>query len=233
MENKKILIIGNKPYYNFKLNNIVDSFDVIYRFNFAWPGKNSGTKFGKLVMCGHMYHNFVTNLCTKEQIVPKYGHELHAAFLNDWYDFFKENKQHFDEIFYENEKNWREWNNMLEKYGCPHRFSKMASSGYSVIFRKLTEGGEVYVSGFTLCNDEIRKTMGETDQIAIAKHHGAGSHSFSDEKRILAWLHNNKKIDASLCMLEDTDELSLETNEYNTEPSEFILNLLNREQETI
>ena len=59
------------------------------------------------------------------------------------------------------------------------------------------------------------------------KNQGESCHSFSEESRILAWLHNNKKVDASLCMLEDTDELSLKTNEYNTEPSEFILNLLN------
>jgi hypothetical protein len=179
-------------------------------------------------MCQHVYHNFVKAPITKEKVIQIYGSETETAFLNDWYDFFQVNKENFDEIYHQNEHNWGDWNNMLEKYGCPHRFSKMTSSGYSVIFRKLAEGSEIYVSGFTLRNDEIRKSMGETDQIAIAKHHGGGSHSFSDEKRILAWLHNNKKIDASLCMLEDADELSLETNEYNTEPSEFILHLLNK-----
>jgi len=225
----EILVIGNKHYYNFKLNNIIDSFDVIYRFNLACPGNNNGTKFGKLAMCQHVYNNFVRDSMSKEQTIQKYSHEMEAAFLNDWYDFFQENKENFDEIFHENEHNWTEWNRMLEKYGSPHRFSKMASTGYSVIFRNLADGNnKVYVSGFTLCNDEIRKTIGEKDEVVKAKNQGRCSHSFSDERNILAWLHNNKKVDASLCMLEDTDELSLKTNKYNTEPSEFILDLLNK-----
>ena len=61
--------------------------------------------------------------------------------------------------------------------------------------------------------------------------HGRGNcHSFSKERDILAWLHNNEKIDASLCMLKDTEEYTLEDNKYNTLPSQYIINLLNGEQ---
>lgn len=227
MKDKKVLILGNKHYYNFKLNDIIDSFDVIYRFNLAFPGKNNGTKFGKLAMCQHVYDKVVKNPVSKEQIIQTYGREMEAEFLNDWYYFFQENKENFDEIFHQDENNWEEWNRTLEEYGSPHRFSKMASTGYSVIFRNLADSNDVYVLGFTLCNDEIRKTIGEKDEAAKAKNQGQSCHSFSEESRILAWLHNNKKVDASLCMLEDTEELSLTTNAYNTEPSEFILGLLN------
>ena len=223
----EILVIGNKPYTNLCLNKVVDHFDIIYRFNLACPGKNNGTKFGKLAMCHHIYNNFVKNPISKEKIIQIYGRECEATFINDWYDFFQENKENFDEIFHVNEHNWGEWNRMLEKYGSPHKFSKMASTGYSVIFRNLAAGNRVYVSGFTLCNNEIRKTIGEKDEVVKAKNQGKICHSFSDESRILAWLHNNKKIDATLCMLDDTDELSLKINEYSTEPSEFILDLLN------
>lgn len=229
MEKQRALILGNKDYYNFKLDSVIDSFDIIYRFNMAMPGNNNGTKFGKLAMCQHVYNNFVRNPISRDQIIQKYGHELETAFLYDWYDFFQEKKENFDEIFHENEYNQGQWNKMLEKYGSPYRFSKMASSGYSVIFRNLVEGSvDIFVSGFTICNDEIRKTTGEKDEIAVAKNHSAGCHSFSDERNILAWLHNNKKVDATLCMLEDTEELSLKFNEHGTQPSEFILNLLNK-----
>ena len=225
----KILVLGNKEYCHFQLNNIIDSFDVIYRFNMAWPGKNNGTKFGKLAMCSHVYNNCVKNPVSKKQIIRVYGSEMETAFLNDWYDFFQENKENFDEIYHENAHNWQAWNRMLGEYGSPHRFSKMASSGYSVIFRNLADGDhKIYVSGFTLCSDEIRKTQGEKDEFAKGKNQGKGHHSFSEEGRILAWLHNDKKIDASLCMLEDTEELSLKTNAHNTEPSQYILDLLNK-----
>jgi hypothetical protein len=230
MKVKNVLIVGNKQYYNFNLNNIVDSFDIIYRFNMCFPGNNNGTKFGKLAMCNHVYHNCITNPMSKQQLIQKYSHELEMQFLSDWYDFFQENKQNFDDIFHENAYNWGTWNQMLEKYGSPHRFSKMASSGYSVIFRNLLQGNKVYVFGFTLCDEEVRKTTGEIDEVVKAKNKGFGSHSFTDERDILAWLHNNNIVDASLCMIEDTNKLNLKTNKYNTKPSEFILDLLNRKK---
>ena len=230
MISQNILILGNKPYYNLKLNNVIDSFDVVYRFNLAHPGENNGTKFGELATCGHVYENLVLKPLSKERMVETYKDDYSAAFISDWYDFFQENKENFDEIFHQNEHNWNEWNKMLERYGSPHRFSKMATTGYSTIFRNLAAGNnKIYVAGFTLCDNEIRKTTGEEDEFALAKNQGlVGCHSFSDERDILAWLHNNKKVDASLCMLEDTEELSLKTNVYNTEPSEFILDLLRK-----
>jgi len=224
-----ILILGNKHYYNFKLDAIIDSFDVIYRFNLARPNTNNGTKFGKLAMCGHVYQNFVSSPLSKERMIDKYQSDYTAEFVSEYYDFFEENKEKFEEIFHQNEHNWQQWNAMLEEYDSPHRFSKMATTGYSTIFRNLQEGNEnIYVSGFTLCDKEIRKTIGEEDDFALSKNQGAGCHSYSDERNILAWLHNNKKIDASLCMLEDTEQLSLKDNTYNTVPSQYILDLLNR-----
>lgn len=229
MTRQKVLILGNKHYHNLKLNTVIDSFDVIYRFNFACLGKNNGTKFGKLAMCSHVYQNLVGSPVSKEQIIDIYKSDYSITFVSDWYDFFQENKENFDEIFHQNENNWKQWNRILEEYGSPHRFSKMATTGYSTIFRNLEKGNDkIYVSGFTLCDNEIRKTTGEEDEFALAKNQGHGCHSFSDERDILAWLHNNKKVDASLCMLEDTEELSLKTNTYNTEPSQYILDLLKR-----
>ena len=229
MTRQKVLILGNKHYYNIKLDNIIDSFDVIYRCNLARPGENNGTKFGKLAMCGHVYQNFVLKPLSKEQAVDLYKTDYIDTFVSDWYDFFQENKENFDEIFHQDEHNWGEWNRMLEEYGSPNRFSKMATTGYSTIFRNLAEGdNKVYVSGFTLCNNEVRKTVGVNDTTLEKENQGGGCHSFSDEIKILNWLHNNKKVDASLCMLEDVEEPTLKTNVCNTEPSEFILDLLNK-----
>ena len=229
MKDKKVLIIGNKPYYNFKLNDIIDSFDVIYRCNLTWPGKNNGTKFGKLAMCQHVYNNFVGNPASKEQIIEIYKGEYDITYLSNWYDFFQENKENFDEMFHQNEYKWGEWNNMLAEYGSPHRFSKMATTGYSVIFRNLAEGNnKVYVAAFSLSTDEARRTVGVTDATVEKENLGGGCHSFSDELKILNWLHRNEKVDASLCMLDDTEELSMNTNGGSIEPSKFILDLINR-----
>ncbi len=229
MTNKTILILGNKQYHKFKLDAIVDSFDVVYRFNLARPGMNNGTKFGRLAMCSHVYQNFVSNPISKERIIDIYQSDYTAEFVSDWYDFFQENKEKFDDIFHQNEKKWRQWNFMLQDYGSPNRFSKMATTGYSTIFKNLQDGNsDIYVSGFTLSEKEIRKTVGEEHEFAVSKNQGRGCHSFSEERDVLAWLHNNDKIDASLCMLKDTEELTIETNKYNTKPSDFILELLEK-----
>ena len=118
----------------------------------------------------------------------------------------------------------------------------MVTSGYSTIFRLLQEGTEnIYVAGFTLSEKETRRTViplrlykkpkYDNGDRLIDHVHGRGNcHSFSKERDILAWLHNNEKIDASLCMLKDTEEYTLEDNKYNTLPSQYIINLLNGEQ---
>ena len=225
--NKKVLIIGNKPYHNFKLDNILDSFDLIYRFNFACPGKNNGTKFGKLAMCHHVFFNLVENPISEEKLMEVY-YDMDNTYLSNWYAFFQANKEKFDEIYHQNEHIWDNWNRMLREYGSPYRLSKMATTGLSTIFRNLADNNEIYLSSFTVCDDEIRKTIGETDEFIQAKIKDNGCHSYSEEINIITWLHNNKKIDASLCMLDDTEEISIKTNHNNMKPSKFIFELMNK-----
>jgi len=225
MKGKKVLVLGNKPYSNFKLNNIIDSFDIIYRCNLAWPGKNNGTKFGKLAMCNHIYENFVKKSVSKEQSIKPYENDYDNAYLSDWYDWFQVNKENFDEVFHQNEQTGNQWNEMLKNYGCPHKFTRTPRTGYSTIFRNLiNNNSEIYVSSFSLDDDEIRESIGL--KIDKAKSEGSGCHSKSDETNILTWLHNNEKIDASLCMLEDTEEISIKSN--NMKFSKFILDLVKK-----
>lgn len=227
MTKQNILILGNKQYYNFKLDTIIDSFDVIYRLNLAPPNMNNGTKFGKLAMCGHVYQNFVSSPLSKTRIIEIYHPEYTTEFLSDYCDFFEKNKEKFDEIFHQNEHNWQQWNSMLEEYNSPHKFSKMATTGYSTIFKNLQQGsGKIYVFGFSLCDDDNSDVFGQGSLKSIKQEQGY--HSYSNERKILAWLHNNKKIDASLCMLEDTKNPSLKDNVYGTVPSHHILNLIDR-----
>lgn len=229
MKKQKVIIVGNKQYNNFNFNNIVDSFDIIYRFNCARPDRNTGMKFGKLAMCSHMYENLTKKPFDKELIMRVYGSEMEFDFLNDWCDWFQKNIENFDEIFYER-IDTHSLNKTLEGYSCPHRFSKMASTGFSIIFKNLLLGNKICVIGFSLNEQEIRKTQGEIDEFAKSKNLVDSCHSFSEERDILAWLHNNKKIDASLCMIEDTEGLSLKKNTYNTQPSEYIMRLIDRKE---
>tara|TARA_R110000824_G_scaffold3379_2_gene15981 strand:- start:3338 stop:4021 length:684 start_codon:yes stop_codon:yes gene_type:complete len=223
---KKVLVVGNKPYSNFKLNKIADSFDITYRCNFARPDHNNGTKFGRLAMCCHIYENFVRNPASKKKMMEIYSDEFDTTFLNDWFDFYQLNKTRFEEIFYQ-QPEASQWNKMLDGYGCPHRFTKEPRTGYSAVFRALRDepNNEVYVMSFSLAGDEYRKSRGVKEKTARAEGHGC--HSMSDEINILSWLHNNKTVDASLCMLNDTKELNIQADKY-MKPSEFILDLIDK-----
>jgi len=227
MSNDSIIIVGNKPSVNLNLDRVLDSFNDIYRFNLCVVGKNNGTKFGKLAMCCHIYRNYMEKQYSIDQTLRTYGSELEETFLREWYDFFHINKNKYKKIYYQPNK-MHEWNNMLNTYGCSYRFSRSARTGYSTIFENLKKDNKIYVTGFTLIDDEIQKTMGEINSFAEAKNKGLVKrhHNFVEESKILAWLHNNGKIDASLCMLKDTAEPSFEKNSYNTEPSDFIISFV-------
>lgn len=195
----RILVIGNKQ-CDVNLDHIIDSFDIIYRCNLAWPGKNNGAKFGKLAMCCHVYDNFIRNPKSKHQILNIYSTDYTSEYLNAWYDFFQENRDKFDEIYHQDEHKWGKWNNMLESYNSPYKFSRMATTGYSTIFEAMVDSSnEVHVAGFTLDKDELRASMGVLDSITKKENDGGGVHSFGDEINILNWLHTNKKVDATLC----------------------------------
>ena len=52
-----MLIIGNKPYINLKLDNILDVFDENTRLNLGLPNYNNGTKIYNQYFNCHIYEN--------------------------------------------------------------------------------------------------------------------------------------------------------------------------------
>ena len=79
---KKIIIIGNKPYVNLPLNNIIDSFDLNYRCNLGLPNRNNGTKYNNLGLCNHLYENLITKNANRENFFKKYGNVYHKDYIN-------------------------------------------------------------------------------------------------------------------------------------------------------
>ena len=56
-----MLIIGNKPYYNLKLTNMLDNFDKNIRLNFGLPNYNNGSLTYIQYLNTHVYKNFKMN----------------------------------------------------------------------------------------------------------------------------------------------------------------------------
>ena len=89
-----------------------------------------------------------------------------------------------------------------------------------------SKSGKVFVSNFTIDRKERRKSAGVTEFQTNTENSGGGCHSFSEEIEIVRWLHQNKKIDASLCLLNDTSEISVNETDEGLEISGFINDLI-------
>ena len=76
----------------------------------------------------------------------------------------------------------------------------MPRTGYTSLFENLIAGEKVFVSNFSIY-DEERVTY----YVKPEKYENLNYHSKEEEVLILGWLHNNGKIDASLCLLDDTE----------------------------
>ena len=230
MAKENILIIGNKPFKNLNLSSYIDSFDKIYRCNLATVGSTNGHKFGSLVMCQHIYDRFVAIPIPKNEIMNFYESEYESDFLNDWFDFFQKHKNDFKNIYYLNEEQKYYFNDILEEYGCPFRFNRMPTTGSSLIMTLLRDSDKdvnIFISNFTIDRKENRKSSGVTKFQTDIENSDRGCHSFSEEIEIVRWLHQNKKIDASLCSLDDINEISVIKTNQGLEFSGFISNLIN------
>ena len=54
-----MILIGNKPYNNLKLDKIIDNFDKNIRQNFGMPNNNNGTKIYIQYLNIHVYDNLI------------------------------------------------------------------------------------------------------------------------------------------------------------------------------
>ena len=106
----------------------------------------------------------------------------------------------------------------------------MPTTGYSLIMTCLRDSDKdknIFISNFTIDRKERRKSAGVTEFLTDSENSGGGCHSFSEEIEIARWLHQNKKIDASLCLLDDISEISANKTDQGLELSGFINNLIN------
>ena len=218
---KKVLVIGNKPYYNLCLNSVIDSFDTNIRCNFGLPHRKNGTKYDKLGVSSHAYQNLISHKLSRDAFVKNYGRNYKEDFIGHYYDSFEEeHKPQYKEIFHAQYKPFVH-NKWLVEQGCPYRFTNIPTTGLTLILENLLKQNKVFIVFFSLIYDNHRRSHDTHPNIA------EGCHSLHDETNILMWLHEEGLIDATLCMLEDKKTPTL--NCKDLKPSEFILNLLKKE----
>jgi hypothetical protein len=73
--------------------------------------------------------------------------------------------------------------------------------------------------------DEIRASYYVKPETSINE---SECHNKSDELKIITWLHNNNYIDATLCMLTDTENLTISTTGTTMKPTNRILDIIEK-----
>jgi len=208
----EILVIGNKPYFHINLDEIIDSFENNVHCNMGIPCKNNGTKKDKIAFCCHLYKNVIEKKVSGNELESSYKKE----YKNEYVRFFHQNfkTSDYNEVIPQVAKGHyiKKYNKYLNSIGCPYTFSKQPRTGHSVMMKYLLEGYEVYVIGFSITN-ETRKTYYVQDFVFEKDNKEKSCHSKKDEIKILRWLHSNKFIDATLCLLEDLPSATINLND--------------------
>jgi len=204
------IVIGNKSYINLELNEILDDFHNINRCNLGLPNNNNGTKNGKLWLCNHLYLNLIKNKDSLNEFIQKYEETYILSEIETFYQNFNENEFLKINYAYGGKPIKILFNLILKLLKCPFQFSKMPRTGYTVIFYTILKRKFCFVSNFTISRSEIR------DSYYVKESHGDNHefHSTKDEINILNWLHDNKVIDASLCLLNDNIEPEFDCTEH-------------------
>lgn len=231
MSNKTI-VIGNSPYKNLNISQFIDNnIDTIVRCNLALPDGNTSSRYGKLALCSHIHNRFFVLPQGKQgeekdehwkSVIEEYKPNYKLEHLNTFIDRYAYNgeAEKFEDIYYE-EPDTGAYNRKLESLGAP-TFLQQPRTGHSAAMRRLLKGDKVFLFGFTVFEDEERVT----DYVREGKYESE-CHNKQSEIKVINWLHNNGHIDASLCLLEDTQDIKFK-NHPTISPSKFILNYFSR-----
>lgn len=224
-----MIIIGNKPYYNLKLNAIIDNFNHNIRCNFGLPNYNNGTKKCVQYLNCHVYDNV-----NKNNIIGyvKQTNSNEEYILNFIESFDKKDYKH---IFKQNVHSGPVYNNYLNSINCPYIFTKHPRLGCNALFDTLLQRNgtsaflknvnvdkNMYLSHFSLTNEN-----NQIDHLYNVNRIPWNGHDINDEINIIKWLHNNNKIDATLCNLKDNDLPTFDCS--IIKPSIYITHLLLKE----
>ena len=195
MDKESIIVIGSKP-VDVDLTPIIDQFDNNIRVNFGLPGNKNGTKRSRHILNSHMHRNWHT--MPKEDFRKEYYKKAHKKYVDDFIDTF--NADDYEKV-YGQCMNIIAYNEMLEKLDCPLRFSKLPRCGMNAVFLAIEEGFHTIVlTGFSLIQDS---------KSYYATCETSNCHDVNEELEILRWMHVKGVVDATMCLLEYEDMLTI------------------------
>ena len=225
-----MIIIGNKPYENIKLNNIIDHFDKNIRCNLALPNYNNGTKIYVMFLNCHVYDNIQKNNI-KSYIKKTIANEEYILKFIKMFD-----KSKYKQIIQQDNSLQSKYNNYLKDINCPFKFNKLPRMGCNAIFDtllqingtdKFIKDDNIDINNIFISHFSITNETNQIEHIYNMNRKPSDCHNINDETDIIIWLHNNNLIDATLCCLKDTTLPTLDCN--TVKPSIYVTHLLLKE----
>jgi len=225
-----MIVIGNKPYDNIKLNNIIDHFDKNIRCNLGLPNYNNGTKIYVMFLNCHVYDNIQKNNIKSYIKSTSASQEYILNFINIF------DKSKYKQIIQQNNSYASKYNYFLKNINCPYKFNKLPRLGCNAIFdtllqingtNKFIKDDNIDINNFFISNFSLTNENNQIEHIYNMNKPISQCHNINDEINIITWLHNNKIIDATLCCLKDTALPTLDCN--TVKPSIYVTHLLLKE----
>ena len=215
-----MILIGSKP-YKLELNNIIDNFEKLVRFNMAIKNNNNGTKEPLYqVMNIHGYNNIKSD--NKNTLVEKYNYLVKKKHVEDFFDEFKNS----DKIKYIHNNGTDLMKIILQQLNININITKQLRVGYGIIAENIQNNIFSYLIGYSIDIDKINlneKSFYINDNFNKINN---DCHDINIEIKILHELHKKNVIDCTLCLLDNQYELPLLDCKFIKPRKEIILLLL-------
>jgi len=197
------LLIGSKSYLNLKLNSFIDNnFKNYYRMNLNITKMNSGNKNSNIQFLNiHMYDKYIKKLPLKSYI-DHYGKLVtDKKYLVNYLNYINNSNSKF--LYFPN-NNTILLKKILKINNININIKKQCRAGYGGLAYLIEQGIKPFVIGFSLNNNNtIYKKK---------SWRSSNCHNYYIEGLILIQLHKKNLIDASLCLIKDCKNVTLDCN---------------------
>lgn len=215
-----MILIGSKP-YKLELNNIIDNFEKLVRFNMAINNNNNGTKEPLYqIMNIHVYNNIIND--NKITLVKKYNNLVEKKHIEDFFDKFKNS----DKIKYIQNNGTDLMRHILKELNININITKQLRVGYGIIAENIKNNIFSYLIGYSIDIDKINLNEKSFYHNKNTKQILSECHDINIEIKILQELHKKDIIDCTLCLLDNNYELPLLDCNFIKPKKEMILLLL-------
>ena len=215
-----MILIGSKP-YKLELNNIIDNFEKLIRFNMATNNNNNGTKESLYQIINiHVYNNIIND--NRNIFIEKYNNYVKKKHIENFFDKFKNS----DKIKYIHNNGTDLMRHILKELDININITKQLKVGYGIIAENIQNNIFSYLIGYSINIEKININEKTFYHKECIKQLSSDCHNINIEIDILQKLHNKNVIDCTLCLLDNQYELPLLDCKFIKPKKEMIFLLL-------